>query len=246
MICRVLLFLLITTFCRAQVPGKTLVFKVRTPKTECTILTDKDHFWLETENPVQVKIKGARNIKTKVEVTGGKIMSVKGDIYYLRFTKPGPAVINVYQITGFGQELLSTKKMQVKNPDVYFLSIKLDSISRFIRLLGSNIYAYSHYYKKRMEITSFDMYYIEDTSTYLRKKVPPVRMKSDTCMLTAEMKKRILSFQPNYNSIYLHNIICRVPDGSKRVLDPIVLTIGVDTTNKEKLSLIYSIKKKIF
>ena len=245
MICRVLLFLLITTFCQAQVPRKTLVFKVRVPATECSVLCEKDYLWLEALNPVQVKIKGARNMKTKVELTGGKILSVKGDIYYMSFTKPGPAVINVYQITGFGQQLLATKKVEVKTPDVYFCSVKLDSVSRFIRLTGSNLYAYSHYYKKRMDVISFDMYFIEDTSTYLRKNVPPLRMKADTCMLTAEMKKRLLNFQPNYNSIYLHNIVCRIPDGSKRLLDPIQLNVGVDTTNREKLSLMYSIKKKV-
>lgn len=243
---RVLFFLLITTFCRAQVPGKTLVFKARAPATECSIICKENFFWLETENPVQIKVKGARNIKTKVEVTGGKIVSIKDDIYYILFTRPGTAVISVYQNTMYGRELVATKKLPIKNPDIYFLDIKLDSVSKFFRLRGANVYAYSHYYKKRMDIVSFEMYYIADTTRKIRKKVDPVRMKSDTCMITPEMKKYLLNFQPKYNSIYLHNIVCRVPDGSKRILDPIQLNVEVDTTNKEKLSLMYSVKRKIF
>ncbi len=150
MIARVLLLLLITTFCRAQVPGKTLVFKARAPATECSIICKENFFWLETENPVQITVKAARNIKTKVEVTGGKIMSVKDDIYYILFTRPGTAVISVYQTTMYGRELVATKKLPIKNPDIYFLDIKLDSVSKFFRLRGANVYAYSHYYKKRM------------------------------------------------------------------------------------------------
>lgn len=245
MVGRVILFLLISPFCLAQEIGKTLVFKVRAPATECSIICQESFFWLETENPVQVKIKGARNIKTKVEVDGGKIMYVKEDIYYIRFTKPGAAVISVYQSTKYGRELLATKKMPIKNPDVYFCSIKFDSISKFIRLTGCNFYAYSHFYKKKLDITSFEMYYIADTLLFKRKKEAPVCMKSDTCMLTSQMKKIVLGFQPKFSSIYLHNIICRVPDGSKRILDPIQLNVEVDTTNKEKLSLMYSVKRKI-
>ena len=92
-----------------------------------------------------------------------------------------------------------------------------------------------------MPVVSFDMYYVDDTTD---KRIKPIQSTSDTCMLSAEMRKRILNFQPQYNYLYFHNIICRVPDGSKRILDPIELNVVVDTANKEKLSLIYSVRRK--
>jgi hypothetical protein len=218
---------------------------VRTPETKCSIICREAYFWLEIENPVQVKIKGARSVKIKVEVEGGKVMSVKDDIYYIRFTRPGIGAISVYQLSPFGRELIASKLQMVKNPDVYFCGIKFDSVSKYIDLNGPNLYAYSKFYKKKMDIVSFEMYYVADTTLKALKTTPPVLMKSDTCKLTAEMRKTVLGFQPKFNSIYLHNIICRVPDGSKRILDPIRLDVTVDTTNKESLSLIYSVKRKI-
>ncbi len=237
--------MIITSFCWAQTPDRTLVFKVRAPATECTILCDGDFFWLEIDNPVQVKIKGAKNIKTRVNVENGKIVSVKGDVYYIRFTKPGNAVVSVYQITPRGSALIATKKMEIKNPDIYFCDIKLDSISKYIRLNGSSMYAYSRYYKQKMEVLSFEMYFIEDTTKKSRSKAPPIRMQSEENKISPQMKKAIVNFQPKYNSIYMQNIICKTPDGSKRILDPIELGVDVDTTNKEKLSLIYSIRRKV-
>ena len=71
-----------------------------------------------------------------------------------------------------------------------------------------------------------------------------IRMKSDTCMLSSEMRERLLKFQPKKNFIYFSNIICLVPDGSKRLLDPIELNVVQDTSNHEKLSLKYSVRKK--
>ncbi len=258
MIGRMLIFILIsTTFCRAQLPGKTIVFKVRVPAVECTILCQENFFWLEIENPVRIKIKGGRNLKTKVEVTDGKIMSVKGDIYYIRFTRPGSVAVSVYQSTPFGRELIAVKKLEVKNPVVYFCGIKIDSVAKGIKLIGPSIYAYSQYYKKNMDVTSFEMVYIKDTtkkvsglykkdsSNKLVKDDGTIRMKSDTCIITKEMKKIILGFQPNYSSIYLHNIVCCVPDGSKRILDPIRLDIVADTADRKKFSLIYSVRRKI-
>lgn len=222
--------------------AQTLVFTVRAPAPQCTIITKESYLWLEIDNPVQVKVKGPKNMKVSVVVTGGKVISIKDDIHYIRCTKPGTVAISVYQNTKYGRELMETKKMQVKNPELYFCSIKLDSVSKSIRLKNPDVRAYSNYYKKEMSITSFEMYYIEDTT---KRKAEPVRMKSDSCTLTTEMRKTILKFQPKFSSIYMLNIVCKVPDGTKRILDPIQLNIEVDTANKEKLSLLYSLKRKV-
>ena len=170
-------------------------------------------------------------------------MSTNDNTYFVRFTRPGETVISVYQKNATGKKLLATKIREIRNPPVFFCGIKIDSTSKPIKLRGTNFYAYSDYYKKTMPIISFDMYFVDDTTL---KKREPVRFKSDSCMLSAEMRKRILNFQPSYNYIYFHNIICSVPDGSKRILDPIELNVVVDKNDKEKLSLIYAVKRKKF
>lgn len=232
---------MITTFCQAQTPGKTAVFKVRSQATQCKIVCKNSFFILEMNNPVEIKLKG-RNKNIVVSVSnGGKVMSTEGDTYYIRFVRPGSVVISVFQYTSSGRRLLATKMQEVRSPDIFFCGIKMDSSSRSIKLKGINFYAYSNYYKQMMPVSSFDMYYVDDTTA---KKIEPIKMRSDTCMLSPDMRKRVLGFQPNHNKIYFHNIICSVPDGSKRFLDPMELRVIQDTTNKEKLSLTYWLKKK--
>lgn len=241
MIYRIAILLFITTVCQAQKLDNTVVFKVRSKATQCKIVCKNSFFFLEINNPIEIKLKG-RNKNISVEVsTGGKVMSVEKDTYYIRFLRPGAAVISVYLYTSTGKKLIAIKMQEVRSPEIFFCGIKMDSSSRSIKLNGTNFYAFSSYFKQIMPMASFDMYYVDDT---LAKKIEPIKMKSDTCMLSPEMRKRILSFQPKKNYIYFHNIICTVPDGSKRILDPIELNVVVDTSNKEKLSLMYSVRRK--
>jgi hypothetical protein len=224
----------------AQPVSNTAVFKVRAKAAECKISCEHPVFILEISNPVTIKVKG-RNKNVNVVVVGGKVMKTEGEVYYIRFTRPGPGVISVYQNTSKGRELIATKMQMVNSPSIFFCGIKMDSTSKSIRMTGTNFYAYSDYYNKELPVSSFEMYYVEDTTV---KKLDPVKMISDTCMLSPEMKKRILSFQPKFNYIYFHNIVMSVPDGSKRLLDPIELNIVVDTADREKLSLRYAVRKK--
>ncbi|MFL5766112.1 MAG: hypothetical protein ACJ77K_19360 [Bacteroidia bacterium] len=236
----VISFLLFSISGFAQSAAKTAVFKVRSKVSECKITCKGPAFLLEINNPVTIKVKG-RNQKITVVAVGGKVMSIEGNVYYVRFTRPGPGVISVYQDTDKGRVLIGTKMLNVKSPPIYFCGIKMDSISKSIRMRGTNFYAYSNYYKKELPISSFEMYYVDDTTI---KKLEPVKMVSDTCMLSPDMKKRILSFQPKFNYIYFHNIVMGVPDGSKRLLDPIELNIVLDTADREHLSLMYAVRKK--
>jgi len=240
---RLLFFIFIASICRAQTPGKSVVFKVRAPQSGCSIICEHDYFPLEALNPVQIKVFGKnKNIEVRVP-KGAKIMSIKNNTYYIRFTQPGSTVISVFAKTDKGLQLMSTKKMDIKSPDVFLCGIKLDSTSKTINFNGPNIYAYSKYYKQNLPVLKFEMYYIEDT-TKVSKRNPPLKMKSDTCLVTPEMKNTILGFQPNFNELYFHNIVCKAPDGSKRILDPIRLNIQIDTADTEHLSLVYTVKKK--
>lgn len=247
MIYRIAILLFISAFCQAQTPGKTAVFKVRSQATQCKIVCENSFFTLEMNNPVEIKLKGRNKNVLVVVSAGGKIMSKEGDTYFIRFVRPGSAVISVYQYTSEGRRLLATKMQEVRAPDIFFCGIKMDSSSRFIKLKGTNFYAYSNYYKQMMPMASFDMYYAEDSLDERRKMMvmgTPIKMKSDTCMLSPIMRERLLKFQPKKNFIYFSNIVCIVPDGSKRLLDPIELNVVQDTANHEKLSLKYSVRKK--
>ena len=247
MIYRIAILLFLSTFCQAQKLDKTVVFKVRSQATQCKIVCKNSFFTLEMNNPVEIKLKGRNKNVLVVVSAGGKIMSTEGDTYYIRFVRPGSAVITVYQYTSEGRRLLATKMQEVRAPDIFFCGIKMDSSSRFIKFKGTNFYAYSNYYKQMMPMASFDMYYAEDSLDLRTQKVvmgSAIKMKSDTCMLSPIMRERLLKFQPKKNYIYFSNIICIVPDGSKRILDPIELNVVTDTANKEVFSLKYSVRKK--
>lgn len=238
-----LLALLFSVFCRAQSgSGKTLVFKVRAPKASCTIYTEDDFFWQEKNNVIRVKTRGVTG-KIQVVVSGGKIIAQDSDQYTLFFTQRNTAVVTVYKPGKFGREMMLTKKYEVRGPVLWFCGIKTDSTSRVIKMLGPNLSAWSDYYKQSLPVTSFDMFFSEDTTRNLFRNTKPEQAEytSDTCMLTSDMKKRVLNYQPNYNYIYFHHIVCQVPDGSKRLLDPIRLHAIVDTTNKQTLSLTYAV-----
>jgi hypothetical protein len=239
---RLLIFcFFIPLFCSAQQQNKTLVFKVRAQPTECSIIC-KDKLLLELNNPIQVKVTG-RNKDIKVVISGGQIISRQGDIYYVRFLRPGASVISVYLNTPKGRKLIATQQLPVKNPVVYFCGIEIDSSSKYLNLKGTQFYAYSEHFKKKMPVVSFEMYYVDDT---LVKNIQPIILKSDTCMLSAEMKKRVLSFQPNHNYMYFYNIVCQVPDGSKRILDPIEFHIQEPAEGRvyNQLTLVYSLKRR--
>lgn len=241
MIYRIILLLFITTYCQAQKLDNTVIFKVRSQATQCKIVCKNSFFILEINNPVEIKLKGRNKNVTVVVSNDGKVVSTEGDTYYIRFIRPGTSVISVYQNTSTGRKLLATKMQEVRSPDIFFCGIKMDSSSRGIKLNGTNFYAYSNYYKQMMPMASFDMYFVDDIKA---KKIVPINMKSDTCMLTADMRLRVLRFQPKHNYVYFYNIICNVPDGSKRMLDPIELKVVVDTSNTEELSLKYSVNRK--
>jgi hypothetical protein len=239
----ILLLLIITVVCRSQTgAGKTLVIKVRAPKASCSIITESDFFWLEKNNTIQVRTKGVQD-DIQVVLAGGRITAQDGERYTLFFTKKTDAVITVYKPGKYGREILCVKKYEVRGPTLWFCGIKTDSTSRYLRLRGSNLYAWSDYFKKEMPVRSFDMIFIDDTSRFVRIQKQE-KFHSDTCMLSGDMKNKVLNYQPKYNYIYFHNIVCEVPDGTKRILDPIRLHAIVDSTRKDNLSMSYSVYRK--
>jgi hypothetical protein len=234
------LLLISSLFCRAQAgSGKTLVFKVRAPKAACSIFTEENFFWQEKNNVIRIKTRGTTG-RIQVELTGGKITAQNGDQYTLFFTKKNDAVITVYKSGKYGREILLTKKYEVRGPTLWFCGIKTDSTSRVLKLLGPNLYAWSDYYQQILPVRSFEMLFAEDTTGKLKSKDPEL-FTSDTCMLTPDMRYKVLHYQPKHNYIYFHHIVCEVPDGSKCLLDPIRLHAEVDTVNVKTLNLTYAV-----
>ncbi len=247
-ICIGIVLLLITTYCRAQQgAGSTVVFKVRTPKNTVGIYTEDSLFWLEKDNILRVK-SGNPADAFSITVIGGKLKKQEGNNFYLFFTRPGLVAVKVYKKTKRGNILLKTKNYEVRSPLFYFCGVKLNTASYKINLNGDNLYAWSEYYKCKMPVKSFSMYYIEDTNRvavrFDGRKIEPEFYKTDSCMLTPAMRKRLLKFQPNYNYIYFYDIVCQVPDGSKRLLLPINLGVERDTAYTKEMRLHYSISIK--
>ncbi len=230
--------------CRGQnnISGRSMVFKVRAPLTKCSVFCEDSVFLLERENSFRVKVKD-KNKSIKVTLEGGNIISHEGEAYTCRFGSSGIAVITVYQESSKGLRLLFTKKMLVTEPPLFFCGIQLDSASKVLKMKGCQLYAYSKYYGIKMPVVSFDMYFAEDTTKH---SVKPIRLKSDTCIISPEMKDKLLHFQCKHSDIYFHNIMCIAPDGHKKLLSPVQLKVKVDSTNTKELNLIYAVQKKIF
>lgn len=242
------LFLIICLFlsvcCRAQTgAGKTLVIKVRAPKVSCSVFTDGDFFWLEKNNVIRVVTRGIAE-PVQVLVTGGRVIAQDGERYTLFFTQQNNAVVSVYRQGASRRELLYTKKFEVRGPTLWFCGIKTDSSSYVLKLRGDNLYAWSDYYKQPLRVSSFDMVFMQDTTNKRAKKEKPEFFHSDTCMLTKAMTDKVLRYQPKYNFIYFHNIVCVVPDGTKRILDPIRLHAVNDSIDVNTVKMRYAVYTK--
>lgn len=244
-ICIGIVLLLITTHCRAQQgSGSTVVFKVRTPKNTVGIYTEDSLFWLEKDNLLRVKSGNPADVFS-VTVIGGKLKKQEGANFYLFFTRPGLVAVKVYKKTKRGNVLVQTKNYEVRSPLFYFCGVKLNTTSHKINLNGDNLYAWSEYYKCKMPVKSFSMYFMEDTNRvvvpYGGRKIEPEFYKTDSCILTPPMRKRLLKFQPKFNYMYFYDIVIEVPDGSKRLLLPVDLRVEQDTTWEKELRLVYGI-----
>lgn len=226
--------------------GKSSVMKVRAPLASCTIRFAEPHFLLEKESVIRIRVKG-RNPQIRVDVRGGKVVSQNGEEYKLRFFTPGTAVVSVFQLTDRGAKLLATRKAEVKAPQFFFCGLAVDSFSKVLRLSSWHVYAYSSYLKKNLPMKRFDMLYY-DTVTDLvsgKRKERIDTLRADTCRLSPEMKKRLHAFQPMSNKIYLYNLVCSLPDGTIRVLEPVELLGFRDTAAMTaRPQCIFNLRKK--
>ncbi|MBS1637602.1 MAG: hypothetical protein JST26_16935 [Bacteroidetes bacterium] len=221
--------------------GKTAVFKVRAPLSKCLITSPDEVFYLEKESDFLIRIKG-RNQKVQVKVTNGKVISVKNDVYRIRFQNPGAAAISVYQVVSSGTRIIGTKKMEILPPKLYFCGLPVDSSTKVLKLGSCHIYAYSGYYKQNLPVSRFTMLYFND----VRSRGGAMRadtFRSDVCKLSSEMKQKVLHFQPKTNRIYFYNILCALPDGTFRLLEPVELFAIKDSVLND-YSVIYTLRKK--
>jgi hypothetical protein len=237
----VILFFL-TGACFAQSKqGRTSVFKVKAPLATCTINCKDTLFLLEKESVVNIVIKG-RNAKTNVTVSGGEVRSIKGDNYTVRLFEVGIAVIRVYQRISTGTKLIGVRKFEVKPPELFFCGLKLGSTTSILKLGNCHMYAYSSYFKENLPVNKFTMLFYESVNPKTRKPIIDT-LKTDTCRMTNAMKQRLIDFQPKTNKIYFYNLLCKLPDGSFRLLEPVELQGGMDTS-VNTLKVMYSLKKK--
>ena len=236
------LLLLMGSFCNAQgAKGRTAVFKVRAPLATCTIVCNDLIFLQEKESIVTVKVEG-RNAKTKVIVTGAKVVGQKDDSYRLRFFNVGDVIISVFQIRPNGSKLIAQRKSEIKAPRLFFCGLPVDSASKVLKLGKCHLYAWSDYWKQNLPVNKFSMLYYESINTSLRKSKTDT-LKSVTCKMTPEMRQRVVKFQPMTNKIYFYNMLCTLPDGTFRLLEPVELFASKDSTLND-LSVVYHLKKK--
>jgi hypothetical protein len=237
--------MLLATFAFSQnAKGKTFVIKVRAPLAKCKIEFSEPYFLLEKESDIKVQVSG-KNPKIRVEVKGGKILSEKGETYRLRFLSAGTVAISVFQLTDNGAKLIGTKKGDVRAPQIYFCSLATDSFTKVLRLGPCHVYAHSEFFKANLPMKKFSMLYYDEVLVNGRWQEKIDTLHSDTCRLTPEMKKRLNVFQPKTNKMYLYNLVCSLPDGSIRVLEPVeLLGLRDSAAMTARPVCIFNLKKK--
>lgn len=240
-----LIGILFTLALKAQQPkGKTVVMKVRAPKANCRIEFNEPYFLLEKESTIKVKL-GGGNPPIRVDVKGGKVVSQKGDNYLIRFLSAGTVAISVFQLTERGQKLLATRKAEVKAPQFYFCGLAVDSFTKVLRLGQCHLYAYSTFFKVNMPLKKFDMLFYDEELIDGKWKEKVDTLRSDTCRLTPDMKKRLNQFQPKTNKMYFYNMVCKLPDGTIRVLEPVeLLGLRDSTAITARPQCIFNLRKK--
>lgn len=207
----------------------------------CVISCKDTVLLLEKESIITVRIKG-RNARTKVSASGGEIRSVRGDDYKIRMFEPGTLVIRVYQEVSTGTKLIGIREFMIRAPELFFCGLKIGSISHVLKLGKCHMYAWSDYYKKNLPVNKFTMLYYEDIVRASDK--PKVdTLKADTCRLTGAMRQRLMKFQPKTNKIYFYNLLCSIPDGTYRLLEPVELRVQMDTA-VSTTRVMYSLRKK--
>lgn len=205
-----------------SVKQKSFVIKVRAPLATCKIEFSEPYFLLEKESDIRIRVKG-KNPEIKVEVKGGKVINENGEIYTLRFLSAGTVAISVFQTTENGPKLIATRKAEVRAPQIYFCGLATDSFTKILRLGPCHVYAHSDYYKADLPMKKFSMLFYDEVLENGRWKEKIDTLHSDTCRLTADMRKRLNAFQPKTNKMYLYNLVCSMPNGSIRVLEPVEL-----------------------
>ncbi len=223
--------------------SKTAIIKVRAGLAKCEISCE-DKFYLEKMSDITIKVKG-RNPKIDVRVKGCEIMSVKGDVYRVRFINPGISVIYVYQVTDKGRKIIGLKETDVVPPPFYFCGLKVDCSSKQLKLGTVHLYVYSDYYKSKLPVDKFYMLYYKDFSNSVKKGKKPIAdtLRAETCKLTSAMRERIRHYQPKSDKIYFYNLFFTLPDKTIRPLEPIELSAAMDTLLND-YSVIYLLRRK--
>ncbi len=229
--------------CSVAGQGKTFVYKVKAKPVKCEIICKEENFMLEKDSYVQVTYSNDQE-KPEVSVLGARILSEKDGVYKLRMLNIGTVVFTVFKKVNNRQKVIAVMEKQIIPPRLYFCGIALDSSSKILQLGPCHIWAYSQHYKKKLPVNKFSMLFFEDAViTKINKKPVADTLKADTCKLTKPMLVHLRKFQPNYNRMLFYNVVCFLPDGTKRVLEPFELFGYIDTLVNSRRT-IFTIKPK--
>jgi len=157
---------------------KTYTFKVRTPKTTCTITVRDTTLWIDKDNTINVTVTNAKG-KIKVNFLNGTVIKKTNDDYVVTFDNGGKTVITVYQYTKGNFRLVHSESIKVEEPVVYFCGVKVDSKSKGFQMDTEHFKAKSIPFNKSLKINGFDMIYFDGITDNV--------FHSDTTMLSKKM-----------------------------------------------------------
>lgn len=213
-------------FSQGKGGDSALVFKVRNPALLVKIIPDDSVLYIGQKNPITIRMIGGNHTIGMVTLEGGNLKG-KDSSWIARVGKGKTAMLSVYEKMNDNSLRICFTKMYtiMKNPDpvVTVCGIPTDSFADKLDIIyGNKIEAFWDKKSLEVPVLSFDMIFLNDDGN-------PDTLHSYDEKFTIDMKNRIRLMREG-SIITIDQVICLMPDGRKKKLDP--ASIFIARTNK--------------
>jgi hypothetical protein len=214
----VFLFVIIL-LCLPMVKAQQDTFRVKAIETKVTVAPSRSFLYLNEDNLFSIHYEG-KNKMSRVELKGGTA-ETKDSLYNLRATTGVSAILVVYEKLKSGKEQVAytfTYKLFSRSlPVVSLDGVVNDSfVDKFTVIALGRLKAQSKYSRDVYVITSFTMYFKNDSAGFDTLKVTGNQM-------TPEMKKRVdaMDVKKKGGMLVFHDIKAKGPNGKEIELPPL-------------------------
>ncbi len=214
------------SFSQTTVQDSLLVFKVRNPVSEYTLIPNDSV--LASEKKTNIKIRSSSKEKPfKVTMEGARIKRADS-IFSIYPDSSQAALLTILEYQKNKWRPVKTKLYKIKHPPepvVIVCGVKADSVIDKQQLIQEDkVAVYAAQYKSYLPVKGFELIYVNGDSMDT--------LKSANSHFTLDMRRRIHLLKPG-DLIYFEKVRCQLPDGKLKTMRAI--QIFIDETNKFKV-----------